>query len=87
MTIGDGLRTPIRTRPNVPIAIQVANRLRGQLRRDFAGGGRLPSEILIAAELGVSRGTVRQALAGNLCRCGTYLRIERAVMRAARETP
>jgi aerobic-type carbon monoxide dehydrogenase small subunit (CoxS/CutS family) len=33
-----------------------------------------------------SRDTVRQALAGNLCRCGTYLRIERAVMRAAAET-
>jgi aerobic-type carbon monoxide dehydrogenase small subunit (CoxS/CutS family) len=33
-----------------------------------------------------SRDTVRQALAGNLCRCGTYLRIERAVMRAAGET-
>ena len=32
-----------------------------------------------------SRDTVRQALAGNLCRCGTYLRIERAVMRAAGE--
>lgn len=32
-----------------------------------------------------SRDTVRQALSGNLCRCGTYLRIERAVMRAAGE--
>jgi aerobic-type carbon monoxide dehydrogenase small subunit (CoxS/CutS family) len=32
-----------------------------------------------------SRDTVRQALAGNLCRCGTYVRIERAVMRAAGE--
>jgi aerobic-type carbon monoxide dehydrogenase small subunit (CoxS/CutS family) len=30
-----------------------------------------------------SSDTVRQALAGNVCRCGTYLRIERAVMRAA----
>lgn len=30
-----------------------------------------------------SRDTVREALSGNLCRCGTYLRIERAVMRAA----
>jgi nicotinate dehydrogenase subunit A len=34
-----------------------------------------------------SRDTVREALADNLCRCGTYLRIERAVMRAAGETP
>jgi GntR family transcriptional regulator len=62
MTIGDGLRTPMSTRPHVPIAIQVANHLRGRLRREFAGGGRLPSELLMAAELGVSRGTVRQAL-------------------------
>lgn len=29
---------------------------------------------------------VRQALAGNLCRCGTHLRILRAVKRAANET-
>jgi nicotinate dehydrogenase subunit A len=26
---------------------------------------------------------VKQALAGNLCRCGTHLRVVRAVMRAA----
>jgi aerobic-type carbon monoxide dehydrogenase small subunit (CoxS/CutS family) len=32
-----------------------------------------------------SRDTVREALSGNVCRCGTYLRIERAVMRAAEE--
>jgi nicotinate dehydrogenase subunit A len=29
--------------------------------------------------------SIRQALAGNLCRCGTHLRILRAVARAARE--
>jgi GntR family transcriptional regulator len=50
-------------RPNVPMAIQVANHLRGQLRREFANGGRLPGEKEIAARLAVSRGTVRQALA------------------------
>jgi len=33
-----------------------------------------------------SRDTVRQALAGNLCRCGTYQRIEKAVLRAAGES-
>ena len=63
MTSEHGPHTPIRARPNVPIAIQAANHLRGLLRREFADGGRLPSEILIAAELGISRGTVRQALA------------------------
>jgi len=63
VTIRDGLRNPIRAHPNVPIAIQVANHLRGRLRREFANGGRLPGELVIAADLGVSRGTVRQALA------------------------
>ena len=62
MSLGDGARSPIRMRPNVPMAIQVANRLRGQLRREFANGGRLPGENDIAARLDVSRGTVRQAL-------------------------
>ena len=32
-----------------------------------------------------SDGDIRQALAGNLCRCGTHARILRAVARAARE--
>lgn len=30
---------------------------------------------------------VRQALAGNLCKCGTHVRILRAVMRAAEQMP
>ncbi len=38
---------------------------------------------LLEREARPSRDTVRQALSGNMCRCGTYLRIERAVMRAA----
>jgi aerobic-type carbon monoxide dehydrogenase small subunit (CoxS/CutS family) len=41
---------------------------------------------LLDREARPSRDTVRQALSGNLCRCGTYLRIERAVMRAAGES-
>ena len=57
-----GLRAIIRARPNVPMTLQVANHLRGWLRREFASGGRLPGETVIAAELGVSRGTLRQAL-------------------------
>jgi aerobic-type carbon monoxide dehydrogenase small subunit (CoxS/CutS family) len=40
---------------------------------------------LLARDASPSRDTVRQALSGNLCRCGTYLRIERAVMRAAEQ--
>jgi len=38
---------------------------------------------LLEREPRPSRDTVRPALSGNLCRCGTYLRIERAVIRAA----
>src|SRR5215472_164556 len=63
MSSGNGSRGPVRMRPNVPMAIQVANQLRGQLRREFADGGRLPGETVMAAEMGVSRGTMRQALA------------------------
>ncbi|MEO8457226.1 MAG: (2Fe-2S)-binding protein [Chloroflexota bacterium] len=48
----------------------------------------IPGFIMAAAGLldrdpRPSRDTVRQALSGNVCRCGTYLRIERAVMRAS----
>ena len=63
MSEHEGLHTPLRVRPNVPVAVTVANHLRGRLRREFAGGDRLPSEHLLAAELGVSRGTLRQGLA------------------------
>jgi GntR family transcriptional regulator len=59
----DGHRKAVRLQPNISVAIQVANVLRSQLRRDYVNGGRLPSETVIAAEMGVSRGTVRQALA------------------------
>jgi nicotinate dehydrogenase subunit A len=34
-----------------------------------------------------SEADVRQALAGNLCRCGSHARVLRAVMRAASATP
>jgi GntR family transcriptional regulator len=54
---------PIRMRPNVPMTIQVANQLRGQLRRAYVMGGQLPSENVMATEMRVSRGTLRQALA------------------------
>ena len=57
----------------VPLAKSVARILRQRLRTVYADGGRLPSEPDIAAELGVSRGTVRQAL--------TILEREGAVIR------
>ena len=45
------------------MSVRAANTLRRRLRQEFASGGRLPGEHEIAVELGISRGTVRQALA------------------------
>jgi GntR family transcriptional regulator len=47
---------------HAPLATSLARILRQRLRADYADGGRLPSEPEMAAEFGVSRGTVRQAL-------------------------
>jgi aerobic-type carbon monoxide dehydrogenase small subunit (CoxS/CutS family) len=38
---------------------------------------------LLAATPSPSRAEVRAAMAGNLCRCGAYPKIERAILRAA----
>jgi len=44
------------------LAARVANNLRKELRSEYVVGGQLPSEPELAAQFGVSRGTVRQAL-------------------------
>lgn len=44
------------------LAARVANNLRKALRSEYVVGGQLPSEPELAAQLGVSRGTIRQAL-------------------------
>jgi GntR family transcriptional regulator len=44
------------------LATRVARELRKQLKSEYVGGGKLPSEPEIADKFGVSRGTVRQAL-------------------------
>jgi aerobic-type carbon monoxide dehydrogenase small subunit (CoxS/CutS family) len=41
------------------------------------------SVALLAREPEPTREQVREALSENMCRCGTYVRIERAVLRAA----
>ncbi|MEM1306126.1 MAG: (2Fe-2S)-binding protein [Pseudomonadota bacterium] len=48
-------------------------------------------QIMRAADLlsrnpNPSREDIRSEMSGNLCRCGTYVRIERAIERAARES-
>lgn len=45
------------------MSVRAANTVRRWLRDDYANGGRLPGENEIAVQLGISRGTVRQALA------------------------
>lgn len=73
------------------MAALVAKSLRRELRREYIVGGRLPSEPELAEQYGVSRGTVRQALAvlereGVIIRrqgAGTYVHyISRAQIRA-----
>ena len=47
-----------------PLYIQVAGRVRQEIDRgSFAPGGWLPSEPALARTFGISRGTLRQALA------------------------
>ena len=45
----------------------------------------MQSTAFLATNKTPSEAEIRQALAGNLCRCGTHLRIVRAVARAAHE--
>src|SRR5260221_8747666 len=47
----------------------------------------MTSAALLARQPGASLDDAKQALAGNLCRCGTHHRILRAVMRAAGRVP
>lgn len=83
------IRTPLE-RP-ASLAARVAKSLREELRHAYVVGGQLPSEPELAAQYGVSRGTVRQALAvlereGVIIRrqgAGTYVHyISRAQTRA-----
>jgi nicotinate dehydrogenase subunit A len=50
----------------------------------YCSNGMVMSAVaLLKAVPHPSEALVRRALAGNLCRCGTYPRVLRAVMRAA----
>ena len=53
----------------------------------FANGMVMTSAALLARQPNATLDDAKQALAGNLCRCGTHHRILRAVMRAAGRTP
>lgn len=56
-------RTHLKIERNIPLASQVATALREVIERDYSDGGQIPNENDLASEIGVSRGTVRQALA------------------------
>jgi aerobic-type carbon monoxide dehydrogenase small subunit (CoxS/CutS family) len=43
----------------------------------------ISATALLAANSDPSREEIRRAMAGNLCRCGTYPKIEHAILRAA----
>jgi aerobic-type carbon monoxide dehydrogenase small subunit (CoxS/CutS family) len=49
-------------------------------------GQLISATALLAAVPSPTRDDVRAAMAGNICRCGTYSKIERAVLRAAAES-
>jgi xanthine dehydrogenase YagT iron-sulfur-binding subunit len=56
------------------------------LQCGFCTGGQVVSATaLLAANPKPTSDEVRQAMSGNLCRCGAYPGIERAVLRAAEE--
>ncbi|MDX6619742.1 MAG: xanthine dehydrogenase YagT iron-sulfur-binding subunit [Gaiellales bacterium] len=56
------------------------------LQCGFCTGGQVVSATaLLAANPNPTGDEVRHAMSGNLCRCGAYPGIERAVLRAARE--
>jgi len=46
-------------------------------------GQMISASALLAATPAPSRAEIRTALAGNLCRCGAYPKIERAILRAS----
>lgn len=52
----------MRVTRNVPLKVQVADGLRELIRNEYPNGERIPTEYELADMLGVSRGTVSQAL-------------------------
>jgi aerobic-type carbon monoxide dehydrogenase small subunit (CoxS/CutS family) len=58
------------------------------LQCGFCTPGQIVSATaLLAANSAPDRGEIRAALAANLCRCGTYPKIERAILRVSGREP
>lgn len=65
-------------------ALQDAFVVEDALQCGFCTPGQIVSaSALLASTPTPTRGEIRAALAGNLCRCGAYPKIERAVLRAS----
>jgi nicotinate dehydrogenase subunit A len=70
--------------PDRPHAVQAAFIAEQAAQCGYCTNGMvMSSAALLAKKPHATLAEAKQALAGNLCRCGTHHRIERAVMRAA----
>jgi nicotinate dehydrogenase subunit A len=79
----EGLGTPDRPDP-----LQAAFIAEQAAQCGFCTAGMvMTARALLASTPRPSEQQVREALAGNLCRCGSHVRVIRAVMRAAAGTP
>jgi nicotinate dehydrogenase subunit A len=71
--------------PEKPDAVQAAFIAEQAAQCGYCTSGMIMSaRALLTKTPHPNEDEVKQALAGNLCRCGTYVRILRAVMRASR---
>jgi carbon-monoxide dehydrogenase small subunit len=69
-------------------ALQEAFVAEDALQCGFCTPGQVVSATaLLSGNATPDREAIRAALAGNLCRCGTYLKIERAILRASGQEP
>ena len=83
VTTLEGLGTPDKPHP-----VQVAFIAEQAAQCGYCANGMvMTSAALLARQPNATLDDAKQALAGNLCRCGTHHRILRAVMRAAGRTP
>jgi nicotinate dehydrogenase subunit A len=83
ITTLEGLGTPHRPHP-----LQKAFIAEQAMQCGYCANGMImTAAALLHEKPRPSEADVRAALAANLCRCGTHLRIVRAVLRAAKATP
>jgi GntR family transcriptional regulator len=52
----------LKVEKNVPLRIKIADQLRNWIKTEYPEGGQIPSEEELSSTLGISRGTLRQAL-------------------------